>query len=84
MYLTGGNTVLKLDALNPTPDVVEDFIRILHFQIRSYLKQKYGVVDIALSREASIHNFKWLREINALNEAEYKELIYELNTKDLL
>lgn len=84
VYLTGGNTVLKLDALNPKPEIVDAFIKTLHTRIKSYLKHKYGVVDTALSKEASIQNFKWLREISALNEAEYEELVYELNTKNLL
>lgn len=83
IYLTGGNTVLKLDALNPKQEIVETFIGNLHSTMRAYFKKKYGVIN-HLSRDTSIHNFKWLREIEAIDDTEYENLINELNTQSLL
>lgn len=84
VYLTGGSSVLKLNAINPNASVVKEFIDELHHTMRSYYKANYGVIDPDLSKDESIRTFKWLREIKAINQMEYRKLIEELNLHHLL
>jgi hypothetical protein len=83
IFLTGGNKIVKLNALKPDKQTVDTFIDELHTSIRLFYKNRYAHVDALLSKETSIGNFRWLREIGAINEFEFEQLIAELNFNNL-
>lgn len=84
VYLTGGSSILKINAINPNATIVKEFIDELHTTMHSYYKAQYGVIDTDLSKDESIRTFKWLREIKVINQAEYEQLVNELNLRTLL
>jgi hypothetical protein len=84
VYLTGGSSGLKLNAINPNATLVKEFIDALHKAMRGYYKTTYGVIDPDLSKDESVRTFKWLKEIKAINQTEYKQLLEELNLRNLL
>lgn len=84
VYLQGGSTVLELYGSNPDKQTVDNFIKELHNSIREFYKRKYAILDPTLSEEMQVHNYKWLKEINAINNTEYDELLNNLRIKNLL
>lgn len=84
VYLTGGNSVIILNASNPNSKNVYSFINELHLAMRNHFKSKFGNLDLPIDNEKAMSNFLWLKEINAINENEYQELIHKIGLKNLL
>lgn len=84
VYLTGGFKVLELMNDKPNESEVSNFIEQIHAKMKSYLKEKHIQIDTTMPKEYHISQFKWLKEIKAINHEEYEELIQELDTKYLL
>lgn len=84
VFLVGGNKTLELFNDKPTSNTVNEFITSIHDRMRAYYKNKYAVIDLSVPKEYSISQFKWLKDIKAINESEYKQLIEILETQHLL
>lgn len=84
VYLTGGNKVLEMMNDKPDETTVKDFVGKIHDAMRMYYKNKYALIDVSIPKEYSISQFKWLTEIKAITESEYKQLIENLETQHLL
>lgn len=83
VFIQGGTKVLELNGSNPSRLEVDNFIKDLQSAIREYYKRKYAVVDPTLEEIIQIQNYKWLRETEIINEAEYEELVNTLKIKNL-
>jgi hypothetical protein len=75
VFLTGGTKNLELFRRSPTEKHVEEFIEEIHKQMRNYFKIKYAFVVIKVPFEIELNRLKWLKEIKAITEIEYTELI---------
>jgi len=75
IYLTGGQNVLELLAAKPNPQTVNTFIECIHNAMRQHFKNKFTKFDPDMSYEFRVNQLKWLKEIKALTEEEYKELL---------
>lgn len=84
VFIQGGVNILELDGSKPDKETVNEFIEALQTAVKSYYKHKYGVIDPTLTEEVQIHNYKWLKEIEAITEIEYEELLHKLKIKNLL
>ncbi|TAG24798.1 MAG: hypothetical protein EAZ32_11065 [Cytophagia bacterium] len=84
VYLTGGFKVLEIMNDKPSEDDVQKFIENIHSRMRSYLKKKHTDIDISMPKDYYVSQFKWLKEIKAIDDIEFKELITELDTKYLI
>jgi hypothetical protein len=52
--------------------------------MKSYYKNKYTIIDLNLPIEYSKNQLKWLKEIEAITESEFIELIKELESQHLI
>ncbi|MFN8346885.1 MAG: hypothetical protein U0X91_17925 [Spirosomataceae bacterium] len=84
VYLTGGTKVLEMMNNRPNESIVNDFIGQIHKRMRIYFKGKYGYIEPSLPKEYLRNQFKWLKEIEAISEGEYNELIKHLEIQSLL
>lgn len=84
VFLQGGIRVLELDGANPDRNTVDSFIEHLQNAIRNYYKLKLAVIDAALDEETQIENYRWLKEIDAISNDEYEDLLNSLKIKKLL
>lgn len=83
VYVAGGSQNLSLEESTPSKDIVDLFITDLHDAMRSYYKEKFGAVSSVLDKYHQYHNFKWLLDIKAIDQAEYEHLIEQLKMQDL-
>lgn len=84
VFIQGGTKTLELDGAKPNKVKVDEFVRNLHVVIRNHYKLKYAVIDPTLDEETQIHNYKWLKEVEAITDAEYEELLHNFRIKNLL
>jgi hypothetical protein len=84
VFLVGGSTTLELNAINPNKEEVNTFIKQIHLSIKQHYKSKYGKIDVTLDEATQIHNYKWLKEINAISEEEFESFIESFNIKKLI
>lgn len=83
VYLMSGDKTLELFSDKPDSNIVNEFIGSIHEEMRINYKNKYAIVDLSLPKEYSISRFKWLKEIKAISEEEYRDLMQDLETKSL-
>ena len=84
IYLTGGQMVLELLAKKPDSETVNKFIETIHNSMRQHFKSKYSKFDPDIPYEIRINQLKWLKEIKALTEEEYKELFNNSKTDNII
>ena len=60
---------------------VDEFVRNLHVVIRNHYKSKYAFINSTLDEETQIHSYKWLKEVEAITDAEYEELLQNFRIK---
>jgi len=84
IYLTGGQKTLELLAAKPNSDIVNKFIESIHNEMRQYFKDKFSKFDPDTPYEFRVNQLKWLKEIKALTEDEYKELLNNTKTDNII
>lgn len=84
VFIQGGAKTLELNGSNPNKEKVDQFIENLQTSIKKYYKQKYAIIDPTLGEETQIHNYKWLKEVDAITEIEFEELLQNFKIKNLL
>ncbi|RYE14331.1 MAG: hypothetical protein EOP34_06810 [Rickettsiales bacterium] len=84
VYLTGGQKSLELLLEKPDSKTVNKFIDSIYYAMRQYYKNKFIGFDADISFELRINQLKWLREIKALTEEEYKELLNTTKTDNFI
>ncbi len=84
IYLTGGQKSLELYANKPNEDTVNSFIESVHIAMRKYYKEKYSTFDANIPYEYRVNQLKWLKEISALTEEEYAELLNKSKTDKII
>jgi len=84
IYLTGGQKVLELLASKPDVDTVTKFVDKIHLTMRQYLKNKFSKFDPDMPYDLRINQLKWLKEINAITDEEYKELMTNTKTDNII
>ena len=84
IYLTGGTKILELLAAKPNIAEVQEFINHIHLAIRKYYKDKFTQFNDPISYEAKIAQLKWLREMEAITDDEYKSLTSEAKTDRII
>jgi hypothetical protein len=75
IYLTGGPKVLELLAKKPDATSVASFIDAIHAAMRQHYKNKYATFDLDTPYELRLNQLKWLKEIKAITDMEYNELL---------
>lgn len=75
IYLTGGQKVLELLAKKPDKETVQIFIESVHKTMRLHFKSKFSKFESDTAYEFKVNQLKWLKEIKALTDKEYKELL---------
>ena len=58
----------------------ESFVKVIIHKSKNYLLWKYGQADEDLPFEKQIQNYKWLRDIEVIDDEEYLELKQNLKT----
>ncbi|RYE16791.1 MAG: hypothetical protein EOP42_33345, partial [Sphingobacteriaceae bacterium] len=84
VYLTGGQKVLELLLEKPDSKTVNEFIDSIHYAMRQHYKNKFLSFDSDTSFELRVNQLKWLKEIKALTEEEYKELLNATKTDNVI
>jgi len=84
VFIQGGTRTLELNGANPNKETVDEFIRHLQNAIRQFYKNRYAIIDPNLDEETQILNYKWLKEVDAITEAEFEDLIQDFKIKKLL
>ncbi len=84
IYLTGGQKVLELLADKPDPQTVQTFIENIHIAMRQHFKSKFTKFDPGTPYEFRVNQLKWLKEIKALTEEEYEELLGNTKTDNII
>jgi len=84
IYLSGGTKALELMGTRPSNDQVTDFIDQIHKAMRLHYRNKYTVFDPGTTIEMRAMNLKWLRDIQAISEAEYQELLQSFNRDNII
>ena len=84
IYLTGGQKGLELLAAKPDTETVNAFIDTIHQTMRQYFKNKYSKFDPDTSYELRVNQLKWLKEIKALTEEEYRNLLNNTKTDNII
>lgn len=84
IYLTGGQKLLELLATKPNPETVNTFIESIHHAMRQYFKNKFSKFDPDTPYELRVSQLKWLKEIKALSDEEYKELLTNAKTENII
>jgi hypothetical protein len=84
IYLTGGQKVLELLTAKPNPETVNSFIESIHKAMRQYFKNKYSNFEPDTPYEFKVNQLKWLKEIKALTDEEYKELLNNTKTDNII
>lgn len=84
VYLTGGQKVLELLAKKPNPFTVTVFIEAIHQAMRQHYKAQYLNVDPDTPYQVRVNQLKWLKEIKAITETEYSELLDALKKEILI
>jgi hypothetical protein len=75
VYLTGGPKALELLAAKPDALTVTAFIEAIHQAMRQHYKNKYSNFDIDTPYEVRVSQLKWLKEIKAITDTEYSEML---------
>jgi hypothetical protein len=70
--------LLMINAQSPSRKAVDEFITTLFQKQKDYLKWKYGTLDKDLDFDIQITNFRKLRNMGILSDAEYEQLKMEL------
>ncbi len=76
--------MLELLAAKPDPNTVNTFIESVHKAMRQHFKNKFSKFDPDTPYEFRISQLKWLKEIKALTEEEYKELLSHTKTDNIV
>ena len=84
IYLTGGQKVLELLAEKPDNKTVISFIEKIHQSMREFYKTKYSSFDLDTPYEIKLNQLKWLKEIRALTDKEYNELLDNTKTENII
>ena len=84
IYLTGGQKVLELLAEKPDNKTVTSFIEQIHQSMRKFYKTKYSSFDLDTPYEIKLNQLKWLKEIRALTDKEYTELLDNTKTENII
>jgi hypothetical protein len=84
IYLTGGQKVLEIAAAKPDPETVKQFIESIHGAMRQHYKNKFSQFDPDTPYESKVNQLKWLKEIKALTDQEYKELLNNTKTDNII
>ncbi|MCC6288460.1 MAG: hypothetical protein IT249_11295 [Chitinophagaceae bacterium] len=84
IYLTGGQKVLELLATKPDSNTVNAFIEDIHNTMRLHFKNKFSRFDPDTPYEFRLNQLKWLKEIKALTDEEYSELINNTKTDKII
>lgn len=81
---TINNGLLEIFYGKPTKEDAEKFINTLKLSINSYLKIKYGKIDMELPIDPQLSNLMWLRDRDIINEKEFEDLKNQLYGKRTL
>ncbi|WP_345114998.1 hypothetical protein [Hymenobacter algoricola] len=84
IYLTGGQKVLELLAARPDIQTVTAFIATIHQSMRQHYKKKYSKFDPDTTYEMKLYQLKWLKEINAITDKEYSEMLDNTKTENII
>jgi hypothetical protein len=84
IYLTGGQKVLELLASRPDIQTVNEFIESIHKTMRQHFKRKFTKFDPDIPYEFRLNQLKWLKEIKALSDEEYNELLNNAKADNII
>ena len=65
---------LVFSCWSTSPEQIESFIEEIIQSSKNYFRWKYGQADKDLPFEKQIQNYKWLRDIEVIDDEEYLEL----------
>ncbi|WP_372744721.1 hypothetical protein [Lutibacter sp.] len=71
---TLGGFLIDFYDLNPSKELVEEFLNTLKKKSFKYLKAKYTKIDVDISFEKQLENFIYLRDKNVITQKEYETL----------
>lgn len=71
---TLGGFLIDFYDLNPSNELIEQFLKTLKKKSYNYLKEKYTRIDEDISFEKQLENFIYLRDKNVITQKEYEAL----------
>lgn len=84
ILIHGGIETLQIYGSKPNKKSVDNFIKYLHLKMRLFYKYKYAIIDTTLDEESQFNNYKWLKEVEAITDREYEELLHDYRINKLL
>ncbi len=84
IYLTGGQKVLELLAARPDTQTVNEFIECIHKTMRQHFRSKFTKFDPDTPYEFRQNQLKWLKEIKALSDEEYNDILNSAKTDHII
>ena len=84
IYLVGGQNSLAFFRTVPNEGIVLDFIQKVINSSKSYLRNKYGIVDVNISEDVFFARLNWLKEEEIISEKEFYEIKDEYRVKKII
>ncbi|MCL1934394.1 MAG: hypothetical protein FWF53_11355 [Candidatus Azobacteroides sp.] len=84
IYLLGGQNNLVFFRTIPNEETVLNFINQIIETSKTYLKNKYGIVDAGIPEDIFFNRLNWLKDEEIISEKEFYELKNEYSIKKLL
>ena len=84
IYLTGGQKVLELLSATPDTATVASFVDTVHHSMRDYYKIKFTTFDPNLSNDIRLSQLRWLKDIKAITDKEYQDLVDRNKTDNII